>query len=397
VSRRRYDVCAAVVSDLPYDARVWKEARSLAGAGYALRLVGTRYGGGGVRAEGDVDVLEVALGERGRRSLLRTAVAVCRVWLAVLRTPARVYHAHNVHVLPPAFLASRLRRAALVYDAHELYGETSARAGLRSRLAAAAGRLGERVAVRRADAVITTNPSRARVLTERHGRSHVHVLANVPALVTELEPIDPGYPKDGPVLLYQGGVYPRSRALEETVQALAYLPGAQLVLLGFGRPELFAQLRTLAEETGVSSRVTFLPPRPFDELVRTAAAADVGLVPIKPEGTNELLGDTNKLHEYLMAGLPVAASDLPEIRRVALAGDPPVGEVFDPSSPESIAAAVERLLADPELHGRRRAEARRLARESHNWQLEETRLLALYADLARPAAPPAPQPVDVGA
>jgi glycosyltransferase involved in cell wall biosynthesis len=96
-----------------------------------------------------------------------------------------------------------------------------------------------------------------------------------------------------------------------------------------------------------------------------------------------------------MAGLPVAASDLPEIRRVARSGNPPVGEVFDPASPESIAAAVSRVLADPDTYARRRTEARRLARESHNWQLEETRLLALYAGLVRPAAPATPRPADV--
>jgi glycosyltransferase involved in cell wall biosynthesis len=127
--------------------------------------------------------------------------------------------------------------------------------------------------------------------------------------------------------------------------------------------------------------VSFLPPRPFEELVRTAAAATVGLVPVKPDNLNNLLGDTNKLFEYLMAGLPVVASDLPEIRRVVTAGAPPVGEIFDPSSPESIASAVRRVLADPDEYERRRREARRLAVEQFNWELEERTLLRMYESL----------------
>jgi len=143
---------------------------------------------------------------------------------------------------------------------------------------------------------------------------------------------------------------------------------------------MMAGLRlVVAPATG---RVHLLPPRPFDELVRTAAAATVGLVPVRNRSTSDYLGDTNKLFEYLMGGLPVVASDLPEIRRVVTAGRPAVGELFDPSSPASIAAAVRQVLADPDLYARRRVEARRLALELFNWKVEEQRLLDLYARLS---------------
>jgi glycosyltransferase involved in cell wall biosynthesis len=127
--------------------------------------------------------------------------------------------------------------------------------------------------------------------------------------------------------------------------------------------------------------VHLLPPRPFEDLAHTAAAATIGLVPLSPKTLNSYLGDTNKLFEYLMGGIPVAASDLPEIRRVVTSGDPPVGELFDPDSAESIAEAVSKLLADPELYERRRREARRLALELFNWEIEERRLLAIYRRL----------------
>ena len=383
--RPPFDVCMAVVSHLPFDARVWKEARSLAAAGHRVALLGLAYDLTTARRRNErgVEVLELPLGERGRGSRTTRALGVLRLFLATLSTPARVYHAHNVHTGPPAWLAARLRRAALVYDGHELFGDAvdgslAARARARIELAL------ERFLVRRSEAVVTTNASRAETLQARHGRRPVHVLANVPPLVTDLEPLDPGFPTAGPVLLYQGGVYPESRAFRETIDAIALLDDVQLVVLGFGRPDMLARLRQWAADAGVSERVHFLPPRPFDELVRTAAAATVGLVPIKPDSLGAYLGDTNKLHEYLMAGLPVVASDLPEIRRVAREGEPPVGEVFDPSSPESIADAVRRVLADPEEYERRRGEARRLALERYNWETEERTLLDVYRRLGPP-------------
>ncbi len=316
MSKRRYDVCAAVVSDLTFDARVWKEARSLSRAGYEMRLLGCSYGQRGrYRHHTDgIDVFEASLGDRSSGvSIPRRARALFLLWVEILRTRARVYHAHNIHIGPPTWLASRLRGAALVYDAHELYGEP-------------------------ADA--------------------------------------------SPLALYQGGIYAEDRPFRETIQAIAELEDIHLVILGFGRDPDLRLIRRWSDEAGVPERVHLLPPRPFDELVRTAAAATVGLVPVRTRSTNEYLGDTNKLFEFLMGGLPVVASDLPEIRRVVTAGQPAVGELFDPSSPASIAAAVRQVLADPELYARRRVEARRLALELFNWKVEEQRLLDLYARLS---------------
>ena len=153
------------------------------------------------------------------------------------------------------------------------------------------------------------------------------------------------------------------------------------MILGFGRDDDIAMIRSWAEQFSVSDRVHLLPPRPFDELVRTAAAATLGLVPIRPIRLNHTLGDTNKLHEYLMAGLPVVVSDLPEIRSVARQGEPPVGEVFDPDDSASIAAAVRRILSDREQLARRRSEALRLARDVYNWEVEQSKLLELYGRL----------------
>jgi glycosyltransferase involved in cell wall biosynthesis len=377
-----YDICAAVVSDLQYDARVWKEVRSLARAGYRVKLIGCRYEIDRVqrRAEDEIDIVEVPLGTRaGRISEFSRARTLLRVWWEILRTNAYAYHVHNIHPGPAAWLVSVVRRARLVYDGHELYGDEGQAGIPGGRVAARASIRLERLLIRRSDVAITTNASRARVLEERHGRP-VRVLANVPSVVQDVRPLDPGYPAQGNVLLYQGGIYPE-RAFYEVVRAVALVDDLQLVILGFGRDGAIEQIRDWARDAGVGHRVHILPPRPFDELVRTAAAATIGIVPLKGERLNHRLGDTNKLHEYLMAGLPVVASDLPEIRLVVQEGEPPVGELFDPDSPESIARAISKILSDPEQYAQRRAEARRLALERFNWGIEERNLIDWYRTL----------------
>jgi len=51
--------------------------------------------------------------------------------------------------------------------------------------------------------------------------------------------------------------------------------------------------------------------------------------------------------------------------------DAPVGELFDPYDPDSIAAAMGRALADPALYEACRREARRLALVRFNWEIED--------------------------
>ena len=330
-------------------------------------------------------MLEIPLGRRDRpKSYRRRLAALARVSAQVLSTRARVYHSHDIHVGPVSWLASRVRRGKLVYDGHELRGEANG-PGLRARLTARTGALIERLMVTRSDVVITTNPSRAEVLRQRYGRQDVVVLANVPLLERDVVPLDPGYPEGKRVLLYQGRIFAEGRCFRETVQALTMVDDdIDFVILGFGWESTRAQIRAWAQESGVADRVHFLPPRPWHELIRTAAAATVGLVPIRGKLLNHKLGDTNKLHEYLMGGLPVIASDLPEIRRVVTMGDPPVGELFDPSSPETIARALTDVLAGPGPLEERRRQARVVAEEHLNWEIEEQRLLALYNDLLEP-------------
>ena len=379
-----YDVCAAVVSDLDFDARVWKEVGSLQGAGYSVLLIGMAYEIDAVeRIEmRGTPVIRIPFGSRGNVSRRGRARSLLRFWRAILAADARVYHCHNIHPLPGMWLAARRRRAALVYDAHELYGEIPPGGSRALGLLPHAERAAERFAMRTAAATITTNELRARELQRRHGGAAPLVLANVPRRVDPLEPLDPGFPPGAKVLLYQGGIYASQRAFAETIAALRLLDDVHLVVMGFGRESEIELLRRWAGELGVGDRVHVLGPRPFEELVRTASLATVGLVPIRAYNLNTRLADTNKLFEYLMAGLPVAASALPEIERVIASGEPAVGETFDPSSPESIAAAVGAIVADPVGYDARRVEARRLALERFNWEREERALLELYAGFA---------------
>ncbi len=111
----------------------------------------------------------------------------------------------------------------------------------------------------------------------------------------------------GPCALFAG-------KLDERVdlEALALLsrerPDLQIVLLG----ERTVPLGSLAERANVHP----LPAVPYPELPAWVGAADVLLMPYRRTAQTESISPL-KLREYLASGVPVAATPLPEVERIA--------------------------------------------------------------------------------
>lgn len=157
------------------------------------------------------------------------------------------------------------------------------------------------------------------------------------------------------------------------------------MIIGFGSETTVRKLRDLVHACGIGNRTHILPPVPVDDLLSYTAGADVGVVALTNAHLNCYLGDTNKLFEYLMAGLAVVGSDFPEVRRVVLDNAVgPVGALFDPASPASVAIAL-RGVADDLATFRRNAEK---VRGEYSWEAESRTLTDLYQALAAAGAAP---------
>ncbi|HEY0581919.1 MAG TPA: glycosyltransferase, partial [Chloroflexota bacterium] len=100
-----------------------------------------------------------------------------------------------------------------------------------------------------------------------------------------------------------------------------------------------------------------LGPRPYDTLPSYLAAMDVALIPFKKDRVT-YHADPIKAYEYLAAGVPVVATDLPALRRLQH-----VLHLAD--SPDAFATQLDAALAeaaDPQRRAERQAEAAR-----HTW------------------------------
>jgi len=359
----------------PFDTRVfYREARSMAAAGFRVTLLAP----GAPRGEREGVRLEPLPSWGGRAGRpLRWPVLL---WKA-MRLHADLYHLHDPELLPWGVLLRRLTRRPVVYDSHEYLREDIEKkhwipGPLRRPVARFAAAV-ERWAARRLDAVVAVTEEMAQRFAAVQPRTVV--VRNLPE-APQREPVFEGRP---PVVIHSGLMNAeRGLGMLHATAAVvaARYPAARFHILGpvewWGLP---AAERNRTESEWEAVGVRFLGTVPYPEVPSYLEGAAVGWLPRDPAARNNLLAWPNKLVEYMAAGLPIVASDLPTQSRVIR--EVGCGLVVPAMDPEAHAEAICYLLEHPEeaaAMGRRGFEA---ARTRFSWEGEATKLQKLYTSL----------------
>ncbi|MFH1897591.1 MAG: glycosyltransferase [Candidatus Desantisbacteria bacterium] len=181
------------------------------------------------------------------------------------------------------------------------------------------------------------------------------------------------------VLLYQGQII-ENRGLENSISSLVFLPeNIVFVLIGFGDVEYRNSLLSHAIGLGVDSRVFILPAVPYDELLEWTASADLVQVLTQNTSLSYYLAAPNKLYEAAMVGIPVVASNFPEIERVIEKYQ--FGLTINPENPREIAAAIDTLFKDKTKYYFYRNNALLASAEDLNWEKESSKLISKIKEL----------------
>ena len=149
-----------------------------------------------------------------------------------------------------------------------------------------------------------------------------------------------------------------------------------LVLLGRGPWR--DKLRTYVQEKQLDN-VHILDAVSPSELLDYVASADIGISYIERISDSYYYSLPNKIGEFIMGGIPIIASNYPEMSKIVLESD--IGVTFDPEDPEDMLRALETLL-DEETYSKKLANMPR-AKKMYNWENEEKKLIGLYSDIEK--------------
>ena len=329
----------AVTNDLVTDQRVRKACRLLLETGFDVLLVGRRLPGSPPMDERPYAWKRMRL--LFRKGPFFYAGYNIRLFFLLLFRRAALLVANDLDTLPAVYLVSRLKKVPLVYDAHEFFTEVPE---LQGRFSRRVWLWWERRIFPRLKDVVTVSGSIAKAYEQRYGVP-VQVVRNLPERdpsqqVPVLPRREAGIPEGKKVVLLQGSGINKDRGGEEAVLAMRYVEDAVLVVVGDG--DALPAMRKLAREEGLAGKVIFIPRQPPPRLYAYTSLADVGLSLDKDDSLNQLYSLPNKLFDYIYCGVPVLASDLPEVGRIVRGYD--VGLVLDEYSVEAMGSAINWML-----------------------------------------------------
>ena len=412
----------AVKNQLWNDARVKKEALCLRDAGFNVTIVAKPEDGFGEdETAQDIRILRPRKDSRRREHLREKVVQVAeqpsrsgwariltairrnrlrrtltdwkrnlpweyRLYRAILSTGADIVHANDLDTLLICSAAARKLGAKLVYDSHELWLESSRFLTATSAMNRLRFRLTEKRLIYRADAVIAVTPSRAEAMLSMYpGLKRMVVIENSSIPVANLpsgrylrDRLD--LPDSTVVALYQGVICPE-RGLEELVTAAQMLKSERIAVVIMGQDSWSGTLEEIAGKADLEGILFLEPPVLSEDLLEATVSADIGLILFQNTCLNHYYSLPNKLYEYMMAGLPVVASNFPEMSRII--DENRSGLLIDASSPGEIADAI-RTLAENRPEARSMGQRGRTAvLKKYNWLEQEKKLISLYEELER--------------
>jgi glycosyltransferase involved in cell wall biosynthesis len=299
------------------------------------------------------------------------------VKMGVKEKPA-IIHCHDRFPLLATFIVSAILGIPYIYDSHEIESEREAKAGRPKFFWLAL----ERYIAKRAQHVITTDHYRADILTEILGLQvdKALVLMNLPKISKfgpEEKTIKDYFPEKK-IVVYTGNLAP-GRNLENIARSVALLPeNIEIILIGSGDSKYKSHLQEMAKAPRGSKELHIFDPLVWSKLVNFIRTADCGVAFYTKTSLNNLYCSPNKLFEYLMAGLPIVASDNPLIKEILLKNS--LGLCLADIVPRAIAGAILEILASPDLEDMK-TRARVLAESHYNWEVQEQKLIDLYTEL----------------
>lgn len=292
------------------------------------------------------------------------------------RRPMDIVQCHSLSCLPIGVLFKLLYGSKLVYDCHELETETASSKGVRRVVT----RLAERILIPFADKVLVVGEFIRGWYEDRYHRGDIVVVRNVPYRWQGRSDRGDklrkafGLSPDDTLFIYQG-VFAKERKTDLFLRTFARCPGDKHIVF-MGRGLLEGMVSAYAAK---HPNIHFQPAVPPEQVIEYTCSADVGLSMLTDDCLNHRYCLPNKFFEYLMAGVPVLASDFPEMGAFidqhgcgwrAPHDEDGLVEFIASLSPAEVASKRAKVLA---------------SQGSYCWEDEAPKLIAAYRDLV-PAA-----------
>ncbi len=328
-------IVVTVSNDLSTDQRVRKMCHSLQKKGYDICLVGREL-------KNSLPIDRPYFVKRFRlwfnKGGLFYANLNIRLFFYLLFSKYDRIHANDLDTLLAAFIVSKLRNKPLVYDTHEIFTEVPE---IQGRWAKKVWQSIENSIFPRLEMIITVNNSIADFYAKRFSKK-IRVIRNIPEKLSNpifLSRKDLGLPENKFIVIAQGSGINIDRGNEELLLSIEHLKDVLLLFVGSG--DAIPTLKKLALNLNLGERVLFIDRMPYEKMMNYTANADLGISLDKASNLNYLFSLPNKIFDYIHAGIPILASQLPEVSFII--NNYQVGTIIEEVDPNEIMKGIENM------------------------------------------------------
>ena len=232
----------------------------------------------------------------------------------------RIIHCHDTLVLPIGYLLKKIKKSRLIYDAHELESNKNGQ----SKLMSWCTLFIEKKCWKSINLLISVSESIIKWYQENLGIKKSILVLNSP----EIRKSDLSHKK---ISSYRGnyfhkefninnstliflylGFLTKGRGIEKIIDAFdSDQINSHVVFVGYGNMKDY-----ILKASKNNRKIHYHEAVKHDEVVKLSRNADVGLCLIEKISLSDYYCLPNKLFEYAFSGLPVLASDFPELKKM---------------------------------------------------------------------------------
>lgn len=354
-----------------YDARIFlKECCSLAANKYRVFLVVAD--GRPDEVKDKVNILSV---EKPKKRMDRVFSTTKRVYKKAVELDADIYHLHDPELMPVGLKLKR-KGKKVIFDAHEdfplqLLNKRYSKKWLLKILSTMAA-VYESYACKKVDAVVTATPA----IKEKFLKINTKTVdVNNFPILDDVNRFQTPWRERGNFACYVGGVA-GSRGIYESVKAIKKCKYTEkLIVAGICRDE-----KALREMEGASElgKLQYLGYLQREGVAKIYSECKVGLVTLHPL-ENYLEALPVKLFEYMAAGVPVVASDIPLWKKIV--EESGCGVCVNPFDVDEIAEAMDYIIENPAIAEGMSNKGIEAAKTKYSWDAEAEKLVGLYQEV----------------
>lgn len=339
-TKQRSKILISVTNDLITDQRVSKVSNSLHNNGYDVLLIGCIRD---KRKPINTTYKTFRFNLFFKKKIVFFIEYNIRLLVTLIFKRKDILLCNDTDALPANYIASKLCRVPLVFDAHELYPEVPE--VVNRPLVKSIWQKIEDLIFPHLKYTYTVCQSIADYYKNRYDIT-MKVVRNIPNQQNLMPTSENQLPlisslNNRKLLLYQGAIN-TGRGIEWLINAMPYIDDSLLCICGDGY--LLQDMKNLAEKKGVTDRVVFTGRIPFNELNQYTSKADLGFVLLENKGLSYYYSLPNRIFDYMKFGVPVLASNFPEIARIVSTHD--TGKLISHYEPKYLAHVINEMLTE---------------------------------------------------